>query len=82
MNDVIMFALVALVTLGITILGCGLVWLLYVLSYSKPVDKDSQTQELTKRQLDAVTRQILENEKEYRAWRWRYITAGSNARYL
>lgn len=82
MNDVIMFALVALVTFGITLVGCGLVFVLYVLSYSKPVNKDSCPHDLTKKELDAIFVQIIENEKAYRALRWRYITAGSNARYL
>ncbi len=82
MNNVVTFTIIALVSIAVTFIGCGLVWLLYVLSYSKPVDKDSRPHELTKKELDFIFVQIIENEKEFRALRWQYITAGSNARYL
>ena len=70
----------------LTVVLCWGLWMLDVIATSTipqhETKEEPRHREMTRKQLNAAIENILESEKELRAMRWRYITAGSNARYL
>ena len=80
-----------LIVLGISIpltaVLCWGLWILDVIATSTipneyEAKEEPRPREMTRKQLNAAIESILESEAELRAQRWRYITAGSEAKYL